>query len=213
MQNAMRAFFAEATAQFLRRNRKIPTSTTRNIVFTCHGERPLAQAHNLLTFGGQGQSISEDALFQYTNGRFLVDEEQQLLKRHLKFDVRKLCDVVTSLTENGAPVCKIDKMEGGFSKALLITTEDGMEVVAKIPCLNAGRAKYSTASEAAVLEYGVVAFHLTRAVTKLTGPSELTYQNTCSEVTRLECRFIQSGRCGIYYHGESSRHSAFQSLG
>lgn len=59
-------------------------------------------------------------------------------------------------------------MEGGFSKALLITTADGMEVVAKIPCPNAGRAKYSTASEAAVLQYGVVIFPLTRAVTKLT---------------------------------------------
>ena len=29
-----------------------------------------------------------------------------------------------------------------------------MEVIAKIPCPNAGRAKYSTASEAAVLQYG-----------------------------------------------------------
>lgn len=97
-----------------------------------------------------------------------MDEKQQFLKRRVKFDVRKLCDVVASLTKNGASVCKIDKMEGGFSKALLITTEDGMEVVAKIPCPNAGRAKYSTASEAAVLQYGVVSFPLTRAVTKLT---------------------------------------------
>jgi hypothetical protein len=97
-----------------------------------------------------------------------MDEKQQFLKRRVKFDVRKLCDVVASLNKNGASVCKIDKMEGGFSKALLITTEDGMEVVAKIPCPNAGRAKYSTASEAAVLQYGVVPFPLTRAVTKLT---------------------------------------------
>lgn len=51
-------------------------------------------------------------------------------------------------------MCKIDKMEGGFSKALLMTTEDGMEVIAKIPLPNAGRAMYSTASEAAVLDYG-----------------------------------------------------------
>ena len=72
--------------------------------------------------------------------------------------MRQLCDVVVSLTKNGAAVCKIDKMEGGFSKAFLITTEDGMEVVAKIPCPNAGRARYSTASEAAVLQYGVVSF-------------------------------------------------------
>ena len=109
---------------------------------------------------GIGQSISEDALFQYSNGRFLTDEKQQFLKRRVKFDVRKLCDVVVSLSKNGAPVCKIDKMEGGFSKALLITTADGMEVVAKIPCPNAGRAKYSTASEAAVLKYGVVLYPL-----------------------------------------------------
>jgi len=93
-----------------------------------------------------------------------VDEQQQLLKRRVSFDVRKLCDVVASLTKNGASVCKIDKMEGGFSKALLMTTEDGMEVVAKIPCPNAGRAKYSTASEAAVLEYGMASFLVIRAV-------------------------------------------------
>lgn len=45
-------------------------------------------------------------------------------------------------------------MEGGFSKALLMTMDNGTEVVAKIPCPNAGRAMYSTASEAAVLQYG-----------------------------------------------------------
>lgn len=63
--------------------------------------------------------------------------------------------MVTSITKDGACVAKIDKMEGGFSKALLITTEDGAEVVPKIPCPNAGRTVYSTASEAAVLQYGL----------------------------------------------------------
>ncbi|MCJ1284646.1 hypothetical protein MMC26_003981 [Xylographa opegraphella] len=114
---------------------------------------------------GKGQSISEDALFQYSNGWFLLDEKQQFLKRRVNFDVRKLCDLVASLTKNGASVCKIDKMEGGFSKTLLITTEDGMEVVAKIPCPNVGKAKYSTASEAAVLQY--VSSHTTIPVPKI----------------------------------------------
>jgi hypothetical protein len=85
----------------------------------------------------------------------LVDERQQLLKRKVKSDVQKLCDVVSSITKNGAPVSKIDKMEGGFSKAFLMTTDDGAEVVAKSPCPNAGRAMYSTASEVAVLQYGL----------------------------------------------------------
>ena len=93
-----------------------------------------------------------------------MDEEKQFLKRRVNFDVRKLCDMVASLAKDGASVCKIDKMEGGFSKALLITTEDGMEVVAKIPCPNAGRVKYSIASEAAVLQYGVVSCPTSRAV-------------------------------------------------
>lgn len=94
----------------------------------------------------------------------MIDEKQQFLKRRVDFDVRKLCDVVASLTKNGASVCKIDKMEGGFSKALLITTEDGMEVVAKIFCSNAGRAKYFTASKAAVFQYNLVSSLLARAV-------------------------------------------------
>ena len=102
-----------------------------------------------------GLPISEDELFQYTNGRFWVEEENQFLKRRVNFNIQKLCDVVKTVTKDGAQVSKIEKMEGGFSKALLITTEGGAEVVAKIPCPNAGRTMYSTASEAAVLQYGV----------------------------------------------------------
>lgn len=45
-------------------------------------------------------------------------------------------------------------MEGGFSKALLLQKEDGSELIAKIPCPNAGPSSYVTASEAAVMEYG-----------------------------------------------------------
>jgi hypothetical protein len=45
-------------------------------------------------------------------------------------------------------------MEGGFSKALLMMMENGAEVIAKIPCSNAGRPMYSTASEVAVLNFG-----------------------------------------------------------
>lgn len=72
--------------------------------------------------------------------------------------------MVASLAKDGASVCKIDKMKVGFSKALLMTADDGMEVVAKIPYPNAGRVEYSLASEAAVLQYDVVSFLTTRAV-------------------------------------------------
>jgi len=78
-----------------------------------------------------------------------------LSRRYVKFNVEELCELVTSLAGNNeSKVCKINKMEGGFNKALLVTLDTGIEVVAKIPCSNAGRAVYNTASEAAVLEYG-----------------------------------------------------------
>lgn len=79
----------------------------------------------------------------------------QNAKRYVKFDLDKLCDLVASVSGfQKSPVCKIDKMEGGFSKALLMMMENGSEVIAKIPCSNAGRPMYSTASEVAVLNFG-----------------------------------------------------------
>lgn len=53
-----------------------------------------------------------------------------------------------------SPVLKIDKLEGGFSKALLMTTENGSEYIVKIPCVIAGRPKYCTASKVVVLDFG-----------------------------------------------------------
>lgn len=47
-------------------------------------------------------------------------------------------------------------MEGGFSKALLITREDGSQYIAKIPCPCAGRPMYCTASEVAVLKFSKI---------------------------------------------------------
>ncbi|KAL9631712.1 MAG: hypothetical protein Q9204_004111 [Flavoplaca sp. TL-2023a] len=94
----------------------------------------------------------QEDLFEYTNGRFLSDEKCQLAKRYLKFDLTNLCEEASRVT-NGSTVQRVEKMEGGFSKALLMRMNNGKEAVAKLPCPNAGRAMYSTASEAAVLHY------------------------------------------------------------
>lgn len=75
-------------------------------------------------------------------------------KRYVKFNVDALCSLVSSLPSVSSPVSKIDKMEGGFNKALLLTADNGKEVIAKIPFPSIVPWEYSTASEAAVLEYG-----------------------------------------------------------
>ncbi|KAH8726803.1 kinase-like domain-containing protein [Phaeosphaeriaceae sp. PMI808] len=100
-----------------------------------------------------GRTISQEDLFRYTNGRFLVGEEEQCRKRYVRFNVRRLCELVSSLCEVVSPVISIEKLEGGFSKALLMKRMDGIELIAKIPCHKAGLPYYSTASEVAVLDY------------------------------------------------------------
>lgn len=62
--------------------------------------------------------------------------------------------MISNISGTGAQqVSSIAKMEGGFSKALLMTTLDGSEYIVKIPCSNAGRPMYCTASEVAVLDF------------------------------------------------------------
>jgi hypothetical protein len=82
-----------------------------------------------------------------------VNENKAIERRHVKFDVDRLCAVAASTGEQHSPVRAVEKMEGGFSKALLLRKEDGNEIVAKIPFRIAGPPKYTTASEVAVLEY------------------------------------------------------------
>ncbi|OAL75077.1 hypothetical protein A7D00_0675 [Trichophyton violaceum] len=112
---------------------------------------------------------SHEEVFQYNNGHFLVDEEYQFARRYIRFNIDELCNLVSSVVAKGtstiSKVAKMEKMEGGFHKALLMTLENGTEVVAKIPCPNAGLPMLSTASEAAVLEF--VRTHTTIPVPKV----------------------------------------------
>lgn len=75
-----------------------------------------------------GKLIDQEELFKYSNGRFLVNEEFQRQKRYVRFDVDHLCELAGSLGETVSPVIAIEKMEGGFSKALLMRRADGVEL-------------------------------------------------------------------------------------
>lgn len=99
-----------------------------------------------------GKPINRDDLFRYTNGRFLVDERRQLEIRYLNFNLDALCEAAVRTEQS--PIQGVEKMEGGFSKAFLMKRQNGTEVVAKLPCRNAGPITFTTASEVAVLEYG-----------------------------------------------------------
>ena len=102
-----------------------------------------------------GIRIERPDIFKYTNGRFLTGEKSHLDSRYVNFDLDKLCEVAASVGPSVSPVKAVDKFEGGYSKALILEKEDGTELVAKIPFPIAGPPKYTTASEVAILEYGI----------------------------------------------------------
>jgi hypothetical protein len=98
-----------------------------------------------------GKPISREDLFKYTNGRFLANEEKACARRYVKFNVDQLCDVVAAVGEQSSPVYTIEKMEGGFSRALLLRRKDESEIIAKILFSIAGPLGYTTTLEVAVL--------------------------------------------------------------
>lgn len=55
----------------------------------------------------------------------------------------------------GSKSCRnVEKyQEGQYNKVFLVTTEDGKEVIAKVPQPNAGRPHFTTASEVATMDY------------------------------------------------------------
>ncbi|KAH7402429.1 kinase-like domain-containing protein [Pyrenochaeta sp. MPI-SDFR-AT-0127] len=151
-------------------NAQSPSLLTRQISITC-----------------RGKSISQEDLFKYTNGRFLIDEEFQCKKRHVRFDASSLCELVGSLSESVSPVIAIEKLEGGFSKALLMKRADGTEIVAKIPCRNAGPPHYTTASEVAVLDY-------IREHTSIPAPKVLAWNSNSSNPVGAEYIIMDKAR-------------------
>ncbi|KAL2872274.1 uncharacterized protein BJX67DRAFT_368997 [Aspergillus lucknowensis] len=121
-----------------------PKSISRNISLTSHGTALESQ------YKSQSLLHSHDARsFSNTRPDGPVNEKRDVSKRYAKFDLEALRAVVSSLPSVSSPISSIDKLEGGFNRALLMTAENGKEIIAKIPCPRVVPAEYSTASEAA----------------------------------------------------------------
>ena len=138
-------------------SRPCAMSTSKAIRYSTHcmpgsvGSGSTFPSTNLL-FASIARGIDVEELFRYSSGRWLINEKQQLAQRYVKFDVDKLCERVASLFGASTVCSRIEKMEGSFNKAFLLTMDNGREVIAKVPCPNAGLPHYTTASEVATLE-------------------------------------------------------------
>ncbi|KAF2275182.1 uncharacterized protein EI97DRAFT_420759 [Westerdykella ornata] len=94
-----------------------------------------------------------DDLFNYTRGRFISDEEFELSQRHIRFNVNELAKCAAEAV--GAKSCvDVEKYpDGMYNKAMLLTMDDGTQVVAKVPNPNAGLPHFTTASEVATMDF------------------------------------------------------------
>ncbi|QSS65906.1 hypothetical protein I7I51_06757 [Histoplasma capsulatum] len=99
------------------------------------------------------QHLSSSTAFAYTAGRWLHLDKLQRDARYLEFNLDCLYERVLSLCPSATSIKSCQKLEGGFSRAFVITTNNGRQVVAKFPTSVAGPARYVTNSEVATITY------------------------------------------------------------
>ena len=94
----------------------------------------------------------------------MCDEKYELAQRHVHYDVNELARCAAEAI--GAEECvRIEKYSDGmYNKSLLLTMNNGPQVVAKVPNPNAGISHYTTASEVATMGF-VRRFPWTRSLT------------------------------------------------
>lgn len=124
---------------------------------SAHSTSPSSPHSRQYTITSHDADILRDCdvrqFYKYTSGRWLWNEKYQLARRYVEFDLPELLQV--SAQAIGARSCvKVEKLpEGTFSKVFLIAMDDGRELIAKLPNPNAGRPHFTTASEAATMDY------------------------------------------------------------
>lgn len=136
-----------------------PCESTRKIRDTARSRReasssafPLSSPTSRIRQDLHDWNENQD-FFRYTAGRFLFEETNQMACRYVKFDMNELVHIAASSIASKSCVAVRKLPEGQYSKAFLLTMDDGKRVVAKVPNPNAGRPHYTTASEVATMEF------------------------------------------------------------
>lgn len=96
---------------------------------------------------------SDAEIFNFTRGRFVTNEQHELSQRHRTFNVTELARHAAHAVQ--AHCClRIKKYpDGMYNRVLLLSMDNGKEVVAKIPNPNCGQPHFTTASEVATMEF------------------------------------------------------------
>jgi hypothetical protein len=120
-----------------------------------------------------------EQLFNYTSGRWLWNEKQQLDARYRHFNISNLKKLACELI--GSTRCiSLEKIgEGSYNKAFRLVMPNSQNLIVKIPNPNAGPARHMTASEVATMEFG-------RTVLNLPVPKVLAWSATSQNPVESE---------------------------
>lgn len=74
-------------------------------------------------------------------------------QRYVNFNVDELARLAAKVVGSKSCVSIEKYPDGMYNKAMLLTTDDGNQAVAKVPNPNAGNPHFTTASEIATMEF------------------------------------------------------------
>ena len=74
--------------------------------------------------------VADATTFEYTSGRWLYNETQQLMQRYTPFNVSAMHSKIAKVC--GADVVSWDKKEGVFNKSFITTLSNGKQVVVRV---------------------------------------------------------------------------------
>ena len=128
---------------------RLVQAPTRNIISSPSSIKYQSTMGELL----QNSSVSSRELFSYTSGRYLYNEKLRLAERYVELSVEALQKVAAQSVTRDRVVDIRKLAEGGFNRVLLLTMEDGLEVIVKIPFSISVPRRLATESEVATLDF------------------------------------------------------------
>lgn len=96
---------------------------------------------------------SHQEFYSFSSGRFVYDEKEQVTQRETQFDANELARIAAEAIGSKECVEFQKYTDGLYNKVFVLTMDDGKEVIAKIPCSNAGLPHFTTASEVATMDF------------------------------------------------------------